>query len=252
MALFTPVNQVRMTNVAVVRIKKGGIRFELACYPNKVIQWRDKIETDISEVLQIDKIFLNVSKGILAKKEDLLKAFSTDEEKKIVAQILLKGELQVSGKERHLTSEKLFKDIATIVAEKCIDPETKRPLTVTLVERAMKDCHYSVNEKKNAKSQALEVIRLLKGKIPIERAPMRLKLLLPKNVGKTVRDQLEDKKLIKIDKEELLDEQLVLEGLIDPGDYRGITELVNTETKKQGKIEVVQLAEQQEGETKIE
>ena len=39
---LTPVNQVRLTNVATVRYKKGGKRFELACYPNKVVGWRNK------------------------------------------------------------------------------------------------------------------------------------------------------------------------------------------------------------------
>ena len=33
---FTPVNQIRLTNVAIVRQKKGGNRFEIACYRNKV------------------------------------------------------------------------------------------------------------------------------------------------------------------------------------------------------------------------
>jgi hypothetical protein len=32
-----PVNQVRMTNVAVIRLKKGGKKFELACYKNKIM-----------------------------------------------------------------------------------------------------------------------------------------------------------------------------------------------------------------------
>jgi len=33
---FTPVNQVRLTNVAYVRLNKRGKRFEIACYRNKV------------------------------------------------------------------------------------------------------------------------------------------------------------------------------------------------------------------------
>lgn len=40
MSIFTPTNQIRLTNVAVVRIKKGGKRFEIACYKNKVMSWR--------------------------------------------------------------------------------------------------------------------------------------------------------------------------------------------------------------------
>lgn len=41
--IFTPTNQIRLTNVAVVRIKKGGKRFEIACYKNKVVSWRNKV-----------------------------------------------------------------------------------------------------------------------------------------------------------------------------------------------------------------
>ena len=33
--------QKRLTNIAVVRYKKHGIRFEIACYKNKVVNWRN-------------------------------------------------------------------------------------------------------------------------------------------------------------------------------------------------------------------
>ncbi len=36
----TPTNQKLLTNVAVVRMKKAGKRFEIACYKNKVLSWR--------------------------------------------------------------------------------------------------------------------------------------------------------------------------------------------------------------------
>lgn len=42
-AIFTPTNQKRLTNIAVVRLKKAGKRFEIACYPNKVTSWRNKV-----------------------------------------------------------------------------------------------------------------------------------------------------------------------------------------------------------------
>jgi hypothetical protein len=41
--IFTPTNQIRLTNVAVVRMKKGGKRYEIACYKNKVVSWRNKV-----------------------------------------------------------------------------------------------------------------------------------------------------------------------------------------------------------------
>ena len=67
--------------------------------------------------------------------------------------ILAKGELQVSEKERNTQLESMFRDIATIVADKCVNPETKRPYPVGVIERAMKDIHYSVKPTRTTKQQ---------------------------------------------------------------------------------------------------
>jgi len=248
MALFTPVNQVRMTNVSIVRLKKGGKRFELACYPNKVTPWRNKIETDLDEVLQSEILFMNVSKGIVAKKEDLTKCFQTEDMKEAILEVLKKGEIQVSEKERHQMNEKLFRDIATVVAEKCVNPDTKRPLTVSVVEKAMKDIHYSVIEKRNAKQQALEVIRLLKGKIPIQRAQMRLKVVGSGAEAKKLYSKLQPIAQ-STEKEEITEEKLSVVILIDPGSFRDLDELVR---KFGGSIEVMSVSVHEEGEQNID
>ena len=54
-------------------------------------------EKDLDEVVQTTTIFANVSKGILAKHEDLQKVFGTTDEDKICRIILAEGELQVRG-----------------------------------------------------------------------------------------------------------------------------------------------------------
>ena len=51
-------------------------------------------EKDLDEVVQTTTIFANVSKGILAKHEDLQKVFGTTDEEKICRVILAEGELQ--------------------------------------------------------------------------------------------------------------------------------------------------------------
>ena len=47
----------------------------------------------------------------------------------------------------------MYRDIATIVADKCVNPESKRPYPVTLIEKAMKDLHFSVKPTKSTKMQ---------------------------------------------------------------------------------------------------
>ena len=106
MALFQPTQSIKLTNVAVVRLKRKGKRFEIACYKNKVVNWRNKAETDLDNVLQIERVFTNVESGRFASKSDLKKGFGDGRKQKdIILEILEKGELQVSWKERSVHCE---------------------------------------------------------------------------------------------------------------------------------------------------
>lgn len=86
-SLVQPIGQKRLTNVAVVRLKKHGLRFEIACYKNKVLSWRSGVEKDLDEVLQSQTVYSNVSKGVLAKSKDLIAAFGTDDQAKICLEV---------------------------------------------------------------------------------------------------------------------------------------------------------------------
>lgn len=252
-AIFTPTNQKRLTNVCVVRMKKAGKRFEIACYPNKVTSWRNKVETNIDEVLQSHTVFANVSKGQSAKTDDLKRAFDTEDMSAICLIILAKGELQVSEKERHKDLESMFRDIATIVADKCVNPETNRPYTVTLIEGAMKDIHYSVKPTKSTKVQALDVIKQLKETetMNIQRAQMRLKVTLTAKDARKIKEKL--KKLAsKVEKEEFVSADFEMVLLTDPGVYRQVDEMVQSETKGKGQLEVISLKDVKEEEERIE
>ncbi|XP_044732981.1 ribosome maturation protein SBDS [Chrysoperla carnea] len=249
--IFTPTNQIRLTNVAVVRMKKAGKRFEIACYKNKVVSWRNNVEKDIDEVLQTHTVFTNVSKGQVAKKEDLLKAFGKDDQTEICKEILTKGELQVSDRERQSQLEATFKDIATNVAEKCINPEIKRPYPVTIIEKAMKEIHFSVKPNRNAKQQALDVIPQLKEVLNIERAQMRIRVTISGKEARKLRDKI-SKLTSKIEEEDWNSGVLNMVCLIDPGHYRQASEIVTSETKGQGLLELINLKEVKEGEEVLE
>jgi ribosome maturation protein SDO1 len=210
-----PSNQIKLTNVSLVRLKKGKKRFEIACYKNKVLEWRSGIETDLDNVLQIPNVFLNVSKGQTAPKEDLEKAFGkgkpTDD---IILEILKKGELQVGGKERAAQLERIHNEVVGIVASKLVDPRTKRVYTFGMIEKALdmlsSQAHNNAENKgsapgsaadtpatgedgeakpkvkehswtgvvttKSAKSQALEAMKALIAHQPIPVARARMRL----------------------------------------------------------------------------
>ncbi|KAG9202403.1 hypothetical protein B5807_07042 [Epicoccum nigrum] len=217
MPINQPSNQIKLTNVSLVRMKKGKKRFEIACYKNKVLEWRNKIEKDLSNVLQIENVFLNVSKGQAAPKADLDKAFGKKPMEEIILEILDHGELQVGEKERGAELERTKNEVIDIVAGKLVDPRTKRVYTTGMIEKALDQLssqaqaqqqeHKAGTETpdgedkakattlpkwsgivttKSAKSQALFAMKALIAHqpIPVARMQMKLRVSCPTSVLK--------------------------------------------------------------------
>lgn len=120
------------------RQSQGKKRFEIACYKNKILEYRSGTETDLDNVLQIHSVFLSVSKGQTAPTQDLAKAFGPktplDE---IIIEILKKGEMQVGEKERHAQLDRVHHEVLDIVAGKLVDPKSKRVYTTGMIEKAL-------------------------------------------------------------------------------------------------------------------
>ncbi|KAI9721774.1 MAG: hypothetical protein M1812_002109 [Candelaria pacifica] len=138
MPINQPSNQIRLTNVSLVRMKKGKKRYEIACYKNKVLEWRSGVETDLDNVLQVPSVFLSVSKGQTAPTQDLAKSFGAKTPvNDIILEILNKGELQVGEKERHAQLERVHNEVVDTVAGKLVDPKSKRVYTTGMIEKAL-------------------------------------------------------------------------------------------------------------------
>jgi len=239
-----------LTDVSVVRAKKNGKRFEIACNKNKVLSWRQGVEKDIDEVLKSHTVFLNVSKGQVAKKEDLIKCYETADMSLICKEILTKGELQVSDKERQAEREALFKEVATTITEKCVNPETKRPYPVSMIEKAMKECHIAVKPNKGAKQQALEIVPKLREKIPLSRAQMRLKIVVPMKDLNKLNKKIKTMNLTK-ESDEKVEDNMTLIFLVDPGEYRNLDEIVKNDTQGRGQLEILSLKEFDDSEQQL-
>ncbi|KAJ7596828.1 Shwachman-Bodian-diamond syndrome protein-domain-containing protein [Mycena floridula] len=259
MVIQQPSNQIKLTNVSIVRLKKGGKRFEIACYKNKVQEWRTGVETSIDDVLQISSVFVNVSKGEVAKNGDLQKAFGTTDVPKVVEEILKKGEVQVGEKERDHDLSALRKEIATLIAAKCVDPSTQRAYPVGLIEKAMAEAGVSVKQNKTAKSQVSECIKLLQtdSQLPIQRARMRIRITMPNSDGKRLREKviegaetIEDDEMGQEEWEVVRPAYFSLLHLsdafqimqIDPGQFRIINDLLQKECKGRWRIDTMNLA----------
>lgn len=62
-----------------------------------------------------------------------------------------KGDLQVSEKERQVTTETSIKEIANLIANMCVNPETKRPYSSAVIEKTLKDSGFNYKSNRSAK-----------------------------------------------------------------------------------------------------
>lgn len=202
-------------------------------------------------------MFTNVSKGAVAPHADLQKSFGAAvTQDAIILEILQKGELQVGEKERNAKLEMIHNEVVSLVASMCVDPETKRVYTASMVEKALQELSsrkregegeegetgpgwHGVTEKKSSKAQALEAIKALvyHQPIAIARARMRLRIVCPKKIKEKVQEFVEE---IEEDGYEGGNWECV--GFVEPGRYKGLVDLVGQETKGKGRVEVLDTA----------
>eukprot|EP00834_Sanchytrium_tribonematis_P004080 NODE_183_length_13752_cov_1.079103.p5 type:complete len:242 gc:universal NODE_183_length_13752_cov_1.079103:687-1412(+) len=234
MSRFTPLNQVKLSNVSIVRLKKGGKRFELACYKNKITDYRNGLDTNLDNILQIDQIFMNVSKGLVANQKDL--SIFNKPQDQIIMEILTKGDIQLGELERKDQYSQIEKEIAHWITENTVHPSTNKPYSLGIIEKSIKQVHFSINIHKNTKQQAIEVLKLIQNEnvLEITRVQLKVRVTLPHKYKQIYTDI---KAFIQIE-EESVEDELEVFGSIEPNAYKQIQDMMK-QTKGKGRVELV-------------
>ena len=140
-----------------------------------------------------------------------------------------------------------------MISNKCVNPDTKRPYPVSIIEKAMKECHIAVKPNKTSKQQALDTIGKLKANLPLERAMMRMQIVCPIKASNKIRKYLSKQaQNVKIETEEKDGDTMVTVLLASPGLYRDIEQVVRDESQGAGTLEILNLIEVRDDEEKME
>ncbi|PQE13148.1 UPF0023 family protein [Rutstroemia sp. NJR-2017a BBW] len=265
MPINQPSNQIKLTNVSLVRYKKAKKRFEIACYKNKVLEWRSGIEKDLDNVLQIPNVFLNVSKGQTAPNADLAKAFGPGVPvQDIILEILNKGELQVGEKERHAQLERVHNEVVGIVASKLVDPKTKRVYTTGMIEKALEMLSSQGSQAQQDKPAGSGAGTPITGEdgegkpkakehawtgVILKQA---VKSAAPKSADADTEDgddkakgTVKDRVLgyvEQVETQDVMGSEWEVVGFVEPGAFKALGDFISTETKGQGRVEVLDMA----------
>jgi ribosome maturation protein SDO1 len=167
------------------RITKSGEKFEVLVKPEPALDYKMGKPTPISQMLVIDEIYADASKGTRASVEKLHKAFGTTDPLAVAEDIMKHGELQLTTEQRRQLVDDKRKQIIAFVSRNCIDPRTGTPHPPLRIEQAFNQIRLVIDPFKPAEEQAKAVIEELRTLLPIKMDKMRVAVkVFPEHAAK--------------------------------------------------------------------
>lgn len=161
------------------RLTIAGEHFEILVTPQVALDYKLGKPVGISQILFIDTIFTDASKGMKPSDEKLLAAFKTTDPLQIAETIMRRGALQLTTEQRRQLVEDKRKQIVAFICRHCLDPRTGLPHPPLRVEQAISQIRIAIDPFKDAEEQAREIIQALRPVLPLKIEQIRIAVKIP-------------------------------------------------------------------------
>ena len=156
------------------RLAKGQDKFEILVKPQQALDYKLGKQVTISQLLMIEEVYSDSSKGTRASSDKLQKHFGTTDPLKVAEEIMKTGELQLTTDQRRQLVEEKRRQIVSIITRNAIDPRTGAPHPPLRIEQAMEQIRLSIDPYKSAEEQAKSVIEELRPILPLKMEQMKV------------------------------------------------------------------------------
>jgi ribosome maturation protein SDO1 len=163
----------------VARLEVAGKRFEVLVNPDLAFEYKQGREVNLEEMVISDAIYTDLRRGLRASPELLRKIFGTDDVVKIAAEIVKRGDLQLTAEQRRRLLENKKRQIINYIARNAIDPKTKLPIPPARIEAAMEQARVGVDLYKSVEEQVHMIVKAISRIIPIKIARALLRIIVP-------------------------------------------------------------------------
>ncbi len=170
---------VSLDKAVVARYKHGKRIFEVLVDPEEAYLIRSGAKGEIEEVLAVDEIFVDASKGEKATESDLMAVFSTTEVGEIAKEILKEGELQLTAEQRRKKVEEKKMMVIDRIARISLNPQTNTPHPPTRIEIAMNEAKVHIDPFKSVDELVNETVKAIRAIIPIKIAEIAIAVKIP-------------------------------------------------------------------------
>lgn len=163
----------------IIKLVVDGEHFEVLVYPGPALDYKMGKNLEISQVVAVEEVYSDASKGLRVSLDKFSKYFKTTETMGVIESILKKGELQLTTDQRRKMVEEKKKQIISIIARNFIDPRTGLPHPPVRIEQALQQVKVSVNPFRSGEEQAKLVVERLREVLPLKSELMRIQIKVP-------------------------------------------------------------------------
>ncbi|MFC1769147.1 ribosome assembly factor SBDS [Nanoarchaeota archaeon] len=170
---------VSLDDAVIAKLKKAGQNFEILVDCPKAIAFKEGKDNEIRDILAVQKIFSDSSKGVDASENVMTQVFSSSDPLVVAKEILLKGEIQLTADYRKSLREQKRKQILEMIRREGVDPKTNLPHPLTRIENAFEQAKVNIDEFGDVNKQAKEIVDKLKTILPIKFVIKEVDVIVP-------------------------------------------------------------------------
>jgi ribosome maturation protein SDO1 len=170
---------VRLEEAVPARLKTHGTTFEVLVEPDGALAYRRGEGVKLEDILAVEDIFENATRGDRCAEEDLIKAFSTTDVFDIADKIIKKGEISLTAEQRKRFLEIKRRQLVEIIARNAINPQTKTPHPPARIELALAEAKFNVDPTKSAQEMVNLAMKAIRPIIPIRFEEVEVAIKIP-------------------------------------------------------------------------
>jgi ribosome maturation protein SDO1 len=170
---------VRLEDAVPARLKTHGTTFEVLVEPDLALALKRGDSIDLAEILAVEDVFENASRGDRSPEEDLIKAFGTTDTLAIAEVIIKKGEISLTAEQRKKFLENKRRQVVEVIARNAINPQTKTPHPAARIDQAMTEAHVHIDPTKSTDDLVKIAMKAIRPLIPIRFEEVEVAVKVP-------------------------------------------------------------------------
>lgn len=171
---------VSLDDAVVARYESHGTRFEVLVDPELALDLREGEEIDFDDLLAIDKVFKDASRGDEASDEMMEKVFNKTDVQEITTEIINEGDIQLTSEQRDKIRKQKRNQVINTIARNAINPQQNdAPHPPKRIEKAMDEAGIKIDPFKNVEDQVEEALDAIRPIIPIRFEEKKFAVQIP-------------------------------------------------------------------------